>query len=60
MRPIMERLASFLSCIVKSYINNIGLEILSVNVSSINDIKLFINYFNKYPLLDVKSNYYNK
>ena len=60
MLPFMEKLALFMSCTVKSYINNTGSEILSLSVSSIDNLKLFISYFNKYPLLGVKYNDYKK
>ena len=58
MLPFMEKLALFMSCTVKTYINNTGSEVLSLSVSSIDNIKLFISYFNKYPLLGIKYNNY--
>lgn len=60
MRPFMEDLASFLSCNLKSYTNNSKFEILSLYVSSISNIKLIINYFNKYPLIGNKLNEFKK
>jgi len=60
MRPFMEKLALFLSCNLKSYTNNIGSDILSVSVSSIDSIKFIVDYFNKYPLLGDKFNDFNK
>lgn len=56
----MQTLASFLSCNLNTYTNNLGVEILSVNVSSIDNIKLLVDYFNKYPLLGTKSEDYDK
>jgi len=60
MEPFMQTLASFLSCNLNTYTNNLGVEILSVNVSSIDNIKLLVDYFNKYPLLGTKSEDYDK
>lgn len=60
MRPFMENLALFLSCNLKSYTNNIGSEILSLSVSSIDNLKFLIDYFNKYPLIGDKLNDYKK
>lgn len=54
MRPFMENLASFLSCNLKSYINNTNSEVLSLTVSAISDLKLIIDYFNRYPLIGDK------
>ncbi len=61
MLPFMENLASFLKCTVKSYNSNKSRsEVLSLSVASIDNIKLLINYFEKYPLLGEKWNNYNK
>lgn len=59
-RPFMEKLALFLSCNLKSYTNNMGSEILSVGVSSINSITFLVDYFNEYPLLGDKLKDYKK
>ena len=60
MRPFMESLASFLSCNLKCYTNNKNSEILSVYVSSLENIKFLVNYFNKYPLIGNKLNDFKK
>jgi hypothetical protein len=60
MKPFMETLALFLSCNVNTYINNLGVELLSVNVSYIDSVKFLIDYFDKYPLLGAKSKGYDK
>ncbi len=57
MRPIMTKLASFLSCDLKTYEIKTGsgsLEVLSTSVSAIGKLETIVNYFNKYPLLGVK------
>ena len=59
-RPFMEKLALFLSCNLKSYTNNMGSEILSVGVSSINSITFLVDYFNEYTLLGDKLKDYKK
>ena len=61
MLPFMENLALFLRCTVKSYNSNKShSEVLSLSVASIDNIKLLINYFSKYPLLGEKWDNYNK
>lgn len=55
MRPFMDNLALFLSCNLKNYTSN-NSEVLSLTVSAINDLKLIIDYFNKYPLIGDKLN----
>lgn len=55
----MEELASALTCNLTNYKSKTG-EILSIYVSSIDSIKVIINYFDKYPLLGDKLNDYNK
>jgi len=60
MKPFMENLALFLSCNLTSYINNTNSEILSVSVSSLDSVKLLVNYFNKYPLIGDKLNDFKK
>lgn len=61
MLPFMENLASFLRCTVKSYNSNKShSEVLSLSVTSLDNIKLLINYFSKYPLLGEKWDNYNK
>lgn len=60
MEPIMSELASFLSCNLKSYTtakNSVG---LSLSVSSVNNIKSLVDYFNKYPLIGNKLNDFKK
>lgn len=57
MLPIMENLASFLSCKLSTYM--IGpktnpREILSLSIAGINSLEFIVNYFNKYPLLGTK------
>lgn len=59
MKPFMEELASALTCNLTNYKSKTG-EILSIYVSSIDSIKVIINYFDKYPLLGDKLNDYNK
>lgn len=55
MLPVMEKIACFLSCEVKSYKIKPDLtEILSLSVHSIAKLEFIIKYFNKYPLLGVK------
>ena len=61
MLPFMENLASFLRCTVKSYNSNKShSEVLSLSVTSIDNIELLVNYFSKYPLLGEKWANYNK
>jgi len=59
MKPFMEELAFFLNCNLTTYENKTG-EVLSLYVSSIDNIKIIINYFDKYPLIGDKLNDYNK
>lgn len=59
MKPFMESLASALSCNLLTYNIKTG-EILSLYVSSIKNIKVIIDYFDKYPLIGDKLNDYNK
>lgn len=60
MRPFMKDLASFLSCNLKSYTNNTNLEVLSLIVSTISNIKFIVDYFNRYPLIGNKLNDFKK
>lgn len=60
MRPFIKSLALFLNCSLKSYKTNRGLEVLSLSVQSIENIKYLISYFNNYPLLSDKFNDFNK
>jgi hypothetical protein len=64
MKPFMEELASSLSCNLNTYKNKTvapeGHEVLSLYVSAIDNIKIIINYFDKYPLIGYKLNDYNK
>ena len=59
-KPFMESLALFLSCNLKSYTNNKNSEVFSINVSSLDSVKFFVNYFNKYPLIGNKLNDFKK
>ena len=59
MKPIMEELASTLSCNLITYKNKTG-EVLSIYVSSFDNIKTIINYFDKYTLIGDKLNDYYK
>ena len=57
MLPIMENLASFLSCKVNISIidpKSNPREILSLTVAGIKDLEFIVNYFNQYPLLGIK------
>lgn len=59
MLPVMETLASFLSCKLSTYAIKAGSgskEVLSLSVTSIDKLEFIVNYFNKYPLLGVKGN----
>jgi hypothetical protein len=60
MLPFMEKLASFLNCVVKMYNSNkTRTEVLSLSVSSKNNLKILIDYFEVYPLIGEKyDNYY--
>jgi hypothetical protein len=53
MLSIMENLAEFLLCVLSIYKIKTG-KVLSLNVSSIDKIKLLVQYYNKYPLLGIK------
>lgn len=55
MLNIMEILAKFLDCKLSIFETKTG-KVLSLNVSSIDNIGYIINYFNKYPLLSDKNN----
>lgn len=59
MKPFMNDLASFLSCNVNSYTVK-NKEVLSLHVSAIDNLKLIIDYFNKYPLMGNKLNDFKK
>jgi len=58
MKPFMEQLALALSSNLTTYNTKTG-EVLSIYISSIADIKVLINYFNKYNLIGNKMNDYN-
>lgn len=60
MLPFMEKLAIFLDCPVKTYINNTQSEILSLTVSAIGKLEPLVNYFDKYPVIGEKLNNYIK
>lgn len=55
MLNIMEILAKFLDCKLSIFETKTG-KVLSLNVSSIDNIGSIINYFNKYLLLSDKNN----
>jgi hypothetical protein len=59
MKPFMNDLASFLSCNVNSYTAR-NKEVLSLHVSAIDNLKLIVDYFNKYPLMGNKLNDFKK
>jgi LAGLIDADG endonuclease len=58
----MEKLSIFLSCKLSTYKTPHGQraggpdnnKVLSLNVTSIGNIKFIIDYFNKFPLLGIK------
>lgn len=59
MLPIMETLATFLSCKLGTYVikaESGSKEVLSLSVTSLDKLEFIVNYFNKYPLLGVKGN----
>lgn len=60
MESFMNELASFLSCNLNSYKTAKDTEVLSLYVSSVNNIKFLIDYFNKYPLIGNKLNDFKK
>ena len=60
MKPFMNDLASFLPCNVNSYTNAQNKEVLSLHVSSIDNLKLIVDYFNKNPLMGNKLNDFKK
>jgi hypothetical protein len=59
MKPFMNDLAWFLSCNVNSYTVK-NKEVLSLHVSAIDNLKLILDYFNKYPLMGNKLNDFKK
>lgn len=59
MKPFMNDLALFLSCNVNSYTVK-NKEVLSLHASAIDNLKLIIDYFNKYPLMGNKLNDFKK
>jgi len=59
MKPFMNDLASFLSCNVNSYTVQ-NKEVLFLYVSAIDNLKLIVDYFNKYPLIGNKLNDFKK
>ena len=49
--------ASFLSCKLNTYLigsKSNQREVLSLSVTSINNLEFIVNYFSKYPLLGIK------
>jgi hypothetical protein len=59
MKPFMEELALCLSCNLNTYKNK-TVEVLSLSVSALDNIKIIMNYFDKYPLIGDKLNDYDK
>ena len=61
MLPVMEKLASFLSCKLNTYTikSQTDKKVLSLSVTCINNLEFIVNYFNKYPLLGVKIKDFN-
>ena len=61
MLPFMEKLGSFLNCNVKMYNSNkTCTETLSLSVSSIDNLKFLIEYFEMHPLIGEKYDKYSK
>lgn len=60
MLPFMVKLAIFLDCPVKTYINNTQTEVFSLTVSAIGKLEPLVNYFYKYPVIGEKLNNYIK
>jgi hypothetical protein len=61
MLPFMEKLGFFLNCNVKMYNSNKTCsETLSLSVSSINNLKFLIEYFEIHPLIGEKYDKYSK
>jgi hypothetical protein len=60
MLPFMEKLAIFLDCPVKTYVNKKESEVLSLTVSAIGKLEPLVNYFDKYPVIGEKLNNYMK
>lgn len=61
MLPFMEKLGSFLNCNVKMYNSNkTCTETLSLSVSSIDNLKILIEYFEIHPLIGEKYDKYSK
>ena len=61
MKPFMENLSIYLNTNLKTYNSNkTKSEVLSLYISSLENITFLINYFNKYPLLGEKYDSYKK
>lgn len=60
MEPFMNGLASFLSSNLNRYKPAKDIEVLSLYVSSVNNIKFLVDYFNRYPLIGNKLNDFKK
>ena len=60
MEPFMNDLASFLSSNLNRYKTAKDTEVLSLYVSSVNNIKFLVDYFNRYPLIGNKLNDFKK
>jgi len=55
MLPIMNIIAKFLMCNLLTYSTKESGEILSISISRLESLKYILFYFNKYPLLGIKS-----
>ena len=58
MLPIMEDISKVLSCNLLTYVNKHNTKVLSLSVTSLDQAKVVINYFNIYPLLGTKKTDY--
>lgn len=59
MNPIMEFIASYLNCNMltfkyKALKSSEQREVLSLSITSVNNLKPIVEYFNNYPLLGTK------
>ena len=55
MMAIMSNISRFLSCNCKTYYTTRNKKIIVINIQSLERIKILIDYYNKYPLLGIKS-----
>jgi hypothetical protein len=58
MLDIMKEISSFLSCELYTYKTKENKDYICINITSIERLKLIVNYFDKYPLLGTKSEDY--